>query len=110
MTLVIARILRAFLEDVDAPRYGMELMEATGLPSGTLYPALGKLEAKGWLNSAKEKIDSSVEGRPARRYFTLDKRAIEPARHEIALLTQQISLAKPSPAKSRRPGLAGGRL
>ena len=28
-------------------RYGFDIIDATGLPSGTIYPALGKLEDAG---------------------------------------------------------------
>ena len=49
MTAPLERVLRAFLEDPAAPRYGYDLMKAAGLKSGTLYPMLGGLEDDGWL-------------------------------------------------------------
>jgi hypothetical protein len=36
VTAVVARVLKVFLDDMDAHRYGLELTKATGLPSGTL--------------------------------------------------------------------------
>ncbi|HVH57090.1 MAG TPA: helix-turn-helix transcriptional regulator [Vicinamibacterales bacterium] len=53
-------------------RFGFDIMAATGLTSGTVYPALDRLEQLGFLRSHWE--DDSVahaEGRPARRYFRL---------------------------------------
>ena len=37
-------VLAAFLDDPTADRYGLDLMRATGHPSGTLYPILLKRE------------------------------------------------------------------
>lgn len=42
------------------------MMEHTGLQSGTVYPALHRLESSGWLLSHEEDVDTSVAGRPAR--------------------------------------------
>jgi len=53
-------------------RFGFDIMDVTGLPSGTIYPALRRLEAlelvtSGWENDAKARRD----GRPRRRYYEL---------------------------------------
>src|SRR5690349_4003658 len=53
-------------------RFGFDIMEATGLTSGTVYPALERLESRGFLKSKWEDEEAAhAEGRPARRYFTL---------------------------------------
>ena len=50
--------------------YGFDIIDATGLPSGTVYPALSRLERDGWLRSAWEDDDRARrDGRPARRYY-----------------------------------------
>ena len=50
--------------------YGFDVIDTTGLPSGTVYPALSRLERDGYLRSAWEDDDSAHrEGRPARRYY-----------------------------------------
>ena len=50
--------------------YGFEIIDATGLPSGTVYPALSRLERDGLLKSAWEDDQAAHdEGRPARRYY-----------------------------------------
>src|SRR5262245_3807853 len=53
-------------------RFGFDIMNATGLTSGTVYPALDRLESAGYLRSRwEEESVAHAEGRPARRYFTL---------------------------------------
>ena len=50
--------------------YGFDIMDATGLPSGTVYPALRRMEAAGLVVSRWE--DAAVaqrEHRPARKYY-----------------------------------------
>jgi len=52
--------------------YGFDVIDATGLPSGTVYPALSRLERDGYLRSAWEDDDRAHrEGRPARRYYRM---------------------------------------
>lgn len=47
-------------------------MEATGLPSGTVYPALRRLERDGLIRSRWESETSAeTEQRPARKYYRL---------------------------------------
>jgi DNA-binding PadR family transcriptional regulator len=53
-------------------RFGFDIMQATGLTSGTVYPALERLESAGYLTSTwEDAADAHAAGRPARRYFTL---------------------------------------
>lgn len=53
-------------------RYGFDLMEVTGLPDGTVYPILRRLESRGLLEGRWESDASArSEGRPARRYYRL---------------------------------------
>jgi PadR family transcriptional regulator len=54
--------------------YGFDIMDASGLPDGTVYPALRRLEAAGMLTSSWEDGASALgEGRPPRRYYQLTK-------------------------------------
>src|SRR5262247_4163284 len=51
-------------------RHGFDVINATGLPSGTVYPALARLEHEGLVESRWE--DQKVaqkEQRPPRRYY-----------------------------------------
>jgi PadR family transcriptional regulator len=53
-------------------RYGFDVMDATGLPDGTVYPILRRLERRGVLEGAWEKEEvARSEQRPARRYYRL---------------------------------------
>lgn len=56
----------------DGTNYGLEIVAKTGLPSGTVYPGLGRLKRSGLVRSRWE--DQGVaeeEGRPRRRYYEL---------------------------------------
>jgi DNA-binding PadR family transcriptional regulator len=53
-------------------RYGFDIMDATALPSGTVYPALGRLERDGFVRSKWEsQTIAQREKRPPRRYYEL---------------------------------------
>ena len=53
-------------------RFGFDIMQATGLTSGTVYPTLDRLEQNGLLKSRwEEESAARAGGRPARRYFNL---------------------------------------
>ena len=52
--------------------YGFGIMERTGLPSGTVYPALRRLERDVLIRSEWEKpAVAEKELRPARKYYKL---------------------------------------
>jgi DNA-binding PadR family transcriptional regulator len=62
-------VLRALAEGAS---YGFDVMDATGLPSGTVYPILGRLQERGLVSSRWEAADAHrSEGRPARKYYRL---------------------------------------
>ena len=53
-------------------RFGFDIVDATGLTAGSVYPALDRLEDLGCLRSSWEAPEvAQAEGRPARRYFAL---------------------------------------
>lgn len=53
-------------------RYGLEVIDRAGLSSGTVYPALRRLEAGGLVEADwEEEGEAHAEGRPARRYYRL---------------------------------------
>ncbi len=52
--------------------YGYNLMETTGLPSGTVYPALRRLQQDGLIRSQQERQSiADAEQRPPRKYYKL---------------------------------------
>jgi len=90
LTLKAARVLRAFLEDPARPRYGLELMKATGMVSGTLYPILARLERAGWLAAEKEDVDPRVAGRPPRMHYVITDEAVPVARVRLASIAAEL--------------------
>jgi DNA-binding PadR family transcriptional regulator len=84
MSLQTQAILAALLQDLTGQHYGLELAKAAGLPSGTIYPMLARLEREGWVESEREDIDASTAGRRPRRYYRLTGAGVSVARAEIA--------------------------
>jgi DNA-binding PadR family transcriptional regulator len=69
LTYPTALVLRALSEGCG---YGFDIMDASGLPSGTVYPALRRLERAGCVASRWEEGEAARrEGRPARRYYRI---------------------------------------
>lgn len=55
-------------------RYGFDIMDITGMPGGTVYPALRRLEDAGHLTSKWEKQSiAQAEPRPPRKYYELTR-------------------------------------
>jgi len=55
-------------------RYGFDIMTITGLASGTVYPALRRLEHAGFVVSNWEKpVVAQKEQRPPRKYYEVSK-------------------------------------
>ena len=53
-------------------KYGFDIMDISGLPSGTVYPALRRLEQTGLIDSKWEKEGiAQRDGRPPRKYYEL---------------------------------------
>ncbi|MDH6222806.1 PadR family transcriptional regulator PadR [Streptomyces pseudovenezuelae] len=89
MTRTLERVLRAFLEDPAAARYGYDLMKATALQSGTLYPLLARLKEGGLVDAHWE--TPAEEGQRPRRYYQLSAEGVRWARLELAELAQRRS-------------------
>jgi DNA-binding PadR family transcriptional regulator len=54
--------------------YGFSVMEMTGLPSGTVYPAMRRLERDGLIQSKWETESiATTEQRPPRKYYKLTR-------------------------------------
>jgi PadR family transcriptional regulator, regulatory protein PadR len=65
-------------------RYGFDIMDASGLPSGTVYPILRRLEDAGLLRSRWEKIETARdEQRPPRRYYQITGAGARVAREAL---------------------------
>jgi PadR family transcriptional regulator, regulatory protein PadR len=83
------------LQAIDAGSvYGFNLMEVTGLPSGTVYPALRRLERDELIRSQWERqAIADAEQRPQRKYYKLTaagKSTLAGARKRYPLLERLI--------------------
>jgi DNA-binding PadR family transcriptional regulator len=74
--------------------YGFSIMEMTGLPSGTVYPAMRRLERDELIRSNWEKQSiADAEQRPTRKYYKLTaagKTTLEASRRRYPLLERLI--------------------
>jgi len=52
--------------------YGFDIMDVTGLPSGTVYPALRRLE-RDQLIQSKWESEALARERPARKYYRVTR-------------------------------------
>ena len=87
VTLPTTLVLQAI---ADGTRYGFDIADQAGLLTGTVYPALRRLETLGFVRSnwESEKI-ARREQRPARRYYEITRAgtaALETAQKRFANL------------------------
>jgi DNA-binding PadR family transcriptional regulator len=77
--------------------YGFDIMDLIGLPSGTIYPALRRLERDGLIVAKWESARiATAEQRPPRRYY----RTTKAGREALVYLTEKYPLLdKLSPAQ-----------
>jgi PadR family transcriptional regulator, regulatory protein PadR len=84
--------------------YGFNIMEVTGLPSGTVYPALRRLERDGLIRSQWESQRSAEsEQRPARKYYKLTRTGrsvLEAAQKRYPLLAKLAESLLPAAARA----------
>jgi PadR family transcriptional regulator, regulatory protein PadR len=98
--LVLQALARGF-------RYGFDVMDATELPSGTVYPILSKLEAAGLARAAWE--DTRIarrEKRPPRRYYEITAAGATELDEAMQRLTALAPRRRPGPPG--RPSPAHG--
>ncbi len=98
-TLVLVALARGV-------RHGFDLLDETGLQSGTVYPILRRLESAGLVRSRWEAVARArAEGRPPRRYYELSGAGAEVLEEAIALhpdaaraMAPRGALPRPHPA------------
>lgn len=82
LSITVVSVLQAIANGYE---YGFDVIDQTGLPSGTVYPALSRLERDGYLRSAWENdTDAHREGRPARRYYRLTAPGVRALNEAVA--------------------------
>ncbi|MDQ3934465.1 MAG: PadR family transcriptional regulator [Actinomycetota bacterium] len=77
-------VFQVFLDSPSDESYGFELASASGLPAGTIYPILRRLEEAGFVTGRWEEIDESEHGRRRRRYYRLTGEGRRKAREATA--------------------------
>lgn len=78
MTKQVRAVLTSFMEAVDHERFGYQILQATDLTSGSVYPILHRLEAAGWLTSVEE--TSPEKGSAVSRRYRLTASGLVEAR------------------------------
>lgn len=110
MTMQTQMVLRQALLEPGREWYGLEMVQATELPTGTVYPIITRLEQAGWITSRWEEPDeqrrADALGRPRRRYYQLTREGAENAR--LALAKAHANRATvPRPWSTLRPHSPG---
>lgn len=83
--------------------YGFDIMDATGLPSGTVYPALRRMESSGLVKSRWEDAEEAQrEQRPARKYYELSKAG----QQALAEAASRYRMTHREPARATKPAHA----
>ena len=95
MTVTTLSVLHAIRDGVV---YGFDILDATGLESGTVYPILSRLENEGLVRSTWEsEARAHSDGRPARRYYAITpagKTAVDAATKHYAQLVPAFGRGK----------------
>lgn len=80
----------------DGYQYGFDVIDQTRLPSGTVYPALSRLERDGLVKSAWEnEHEAHADGRPARRYYKLTAPGVKALAEAAAYYRSLLPAGKP---------------
>lgn len=86
LTLTTMKVVEALM---NAPgSAGADVVRATGLATGTVYPILLRLEAAQWLSSEWEEAEASSLGRPRRRLYKVTAEGARAARQAARDLHQ----------------------
>ena len=91
MTLQTQRVLAVLLEDPLGQHYGLDISRRLGLPTGSIYPILARLERADWVSSRWEDVDPNAVGRRPRRYYRLTGAGAEQARQVIDRTVRSIA-------------------
>lgn len=84
----------------DGYQYGFDVIDQTGLPSGTVYPALTRLERDGLVRSSWENEQHAhAEGRPARRYYKLTAPGVKALAEATSYYRSFLPAPKPRAAR-----------
>lgn len=107
MTIPTQAVLGALLT-ADGEVYGLQIVRASGLAAGTIYPILQRLLSAGWVVARWEpREQAQAEHRPPRRYYELSPQgraratnALQAVRHRREGLSRLLDLVDPGSATS----------
>ncbi|MFI4977485.1 MAG: PadR family transcriptional regulator [Solirubrobacterales bacterium] len=88
-------ILQVLLDAPADEAYGLEIVRASGVPAGTSYAILRRLEDEGLLDGRWEQMNPSDEGRPPRRYYRLNSEGRRVAQRETSSSRRALRLLAP---------------
>jgi PadR family transcriptional regulator, regulatory protein PadR len=79
--------------------FGFDIVDITGMPGGTVYPALRRLEEAGYLTSEweKERV-AHAEQRPRRKYYEITR----PGRQVLAEAVKRYRMLEQSQLATMR--------
>jgi PadR family transcriptional regulator, regulatory protein PadR len=111
MPVGLLAMLGALLDRPDTELSGLEIVRASGLEPGTIYPILQRLRGAGWVSDRWEDPEPGrTAGRPPRRYYRLTvegrARAVHALQHGrdrsglSRLLAPPVSLPLPRPRQA----------
>jgi DNA-binding PadR family transcriptional regulator len=82
--------------------HGFSIIDATGLPGGTVYPALSRLERDGFLASAwEEAAVARRESRPPRKYYRVTRQGVRALNDTLERLRALGPVRAPAPRPAR---------
>lgn len=98
----LTHITALILQAIDAGFvYGFSIMDMTGLPSGTVYPAMRRMEEEQLIRSRWERqAIADREQRPPRKYYQLTstgRTSLETSRKRYPLVERLIPSAEAKP-------------
>jgi PadR family transcriptional regulator PadR len=89
-------------------QYGFDVMDITGLPSGTVYPALRRMEQAGFVNSRWEHSETAQrDGRPLRKYYEVTPTGMQ-ALTQAAARYRFLDRVAPHPTRKPNPSHGQG--
>ena len=98
LTYPTALVLQALAQ---GHAYGFDVIDATGLPSGTVYPLLRRLEGMSCVESKWEaEAEATKVGRPARKYYRITgagEELLTRAKARFAALDRALHPGRPAP-------------
>lgn len=111
MTVAVQAVLGSLLQQPDAERYGLEIVNASGVEAGTIYPILQRLRDAGWVRDRWEDPEPAhIEGRPPRRYYRLTMEGRARAVHALQSGRDRSGLSQllAPPPSAAHPAPEGG--